>query len=147
MHATGPQRQVQTVGLELAGIRGDIERQSVDHYRQRFTTGAAQPVDRKHWRSAHADLFLLSLGNAFRGRSRSCLSSCCFFGCFRRPLRLLSPGLIVLGFGLRPTRLPGSHHRSQRRAIGNDDWAVRVVKFGVGITQRVQDQRACSPLR
>jgi predicted nucleic acid-binding protein len=52
MHATGPQRQVQTVGLELAGIRGDIEWQVADHYRQRFTTGAAQPVDRKHWQSA-----------------------------------------------------------------------------------------------
>jgi len=103
---------------------------------------AALGLDKPLWLQ-----YLIFLGNAFRGRSRSCLSSCCFFGCFRRPLRLLSPGLIVLGFGLRPTRLPGSHHRSQRRASGNDDWAVRVVKFGVGITQHVQDQRACSPLR
>ena len=28
-----------------------------------------------------------------------------------------------------------------------DERAVRVVKFGAGVTQRVQDQRACSPLR
>lgn len=30
---------------------------------------------------------------------------------------------------------------------GSPSARARVVKFGVGITQRVHDQRACSPLR